>query len=229
MRSSDHSLNLLSLPILPTSPEYLNRPLWCVTGPLCAPSVFCCMIKTYKEYGPAIWGYSVFKGQPGFRTIGQDLRAWKTAEAECWDNHPRFYATQKAALRRVAELITPVCDVNDKPLMKPPPPLRWKKQRDSDGSITFYASRARPYSTFFCIQIDPRDARNRTMTLAAWVGEQTGEPMLERVVKIAANCALEKALSEEIGIWQNQLIREIADLLQARADYTRSLLSINQP
>lgn len=101
-----------SNPIIPEAPQWHNRPLWCVTGPTCQPSVFCCALRHHgPQWGLCIWGYSVWAGEPGFRTLGQRLDEWAAKEQERWDYAPRFYATQQAALTEVVRLITPECSV----------------------------------------------------------------------------------------------------------------------
>lgn len=102
---------LLTHAIDPYAPRWHNRPLWCVTGPTCSPNVFCCTLKDHGEWSLCIWGYSVWGGEPGFRTLGQRLRDWCRNETERWENAPRFYATQQAAIARLTELITPQCAV----------------------------------------------------------------------------------------------------------------------
>jgi hypothetical protein len=62
----------------PLQPEYWNKPLWFVYGSEAWPMVLCAMIK--NNAGVNIWGYSVWKRQPGFRTLGQDAGAWINRE-----------------------------------------------------------------------------------------------------------------------------------------------------
>lgn len=98
----------------PANARWHNRPLWCVTGPTCEPSVFCCAIKDHGVngglcLGAHIWGYSVWGGEPGFRTLGERLTYWTAQQTARWNNVPRFYATLQAALAHVTELVTPAC------------------------------------------------------------------------------------------------------------------------
>lgn len=83
--------------------EYLDQPIWCVTGAECAPSVFCCRIAktTALNSQPVIWGFSVYKGDPGFRTLGQRLDVFR-------EQNPRavFFATPADATSYLYELIT---------------------------------------------------------------------------------------------------------------------------
>jgi hypothetical protein len=55
----------------------LRQMLWAVTGPGCFPNVFACHLNTIRNGDDAryIWGFSVHKGKPGFRTLGQN-KAW---------------------------------------------------------------------------------------------------------------------------------------------------------
>lgn len=83
--------------VSPLDPQHAGKPLWCVYGPDCFPSLICCRIKDGN-----IWGYSVWKRQPGFRTLGISLEAF-AKERET----PRFYAAQADALERLAKITTP--------------------------------------------------------------------------------------------------------------------------
>jgi len=74
---------------------------WCVYGPDCFPTMFCCRIKNYPDASPAIWGYSVYRRVPGFRTLGQDVEEWSKGK------NPRFFETQREALDLLAKLTTP--------------------------------------------------------------------------------------------------------------------------
>jgi hypothetical protein len=51
-------------------------------------------------------GYSVYRGSPGFRTLGRNLD-WLD------NNEAKLFATQDAALEYLRTLTTPRCDVDD--------------------------------------------------------------------------------------------------------------------
>jgi hypothetical protein len=85
----------------PRKGEYRDRPLWCVYGPECFPTMFCCSINLHPTCGLTIWGYSVYQGEPGFRTLGRKLDKWaEDAEAV-------FFAEQAHALEHMARITTP--------------------------------------------------------------------------------------------------------------------------
>jgi hypothetical protein len=44
--------------------------LWAVYGPSSFPTVFACRMRDYDYADRAIWGFSVYKRIPGFRTLG---------------------------------------------------------------------------------------------------------------------------------------------------------------
>ena len=53
----------------------LNTPLWCVYGYKYGLSIMSCMIN--QPWGKkTIWGYSVYKRVPGYRTLGVDVEQW---------------------------------------------------------------------------------------------------------------------------------------------------------
>lgn len=53
----------------------LNKPLWCVYGYKYGLSIMSCMIN--QPWGArTIWGYSVYKRVPGYRTIGAGAEEW---------------------------------------------------------------------------------------------------------------------------------------------------------
>lgn len=55
----------------PNDPVNLNRTLWCVHGHKAHPAIHCLRIKASQNMkGHFVWGYSVWKGEPGFRTLG---------------------------------------------------------------------------------------------------------------------------------------------------------------
>lgn len=51
-------------------PEIIEaKALWCVYGPKCFPSMICCKVNE-SAHGQIIWGFSIYKRSPGFRTLG---------------------------------------------------------------------------------------------------------------------------------------------------------------
>ncbi len=78
----------------------LRTPLWCVYGTEFWPSIICCMIN--KPFGQerSIWGYSVYRNSPAFRTLGQN---------ESWinTNNAKLFISQEDALEYLRKLTTP--------------------------------------------------------------------------------------------------------------------------
>lgn len=92
----------------PALPENHNRDLWLVYGVECMPTILCCRIEGLLHNEPIIWGYSVYRGEPGFRTLGRNVLDWMKALEEkygwsLWE----FYLNQDQAFLRLRELTTP--------------------------------------------------------------------------------------------------------------------------
>lgn len=101
----------------PRDTMFTNVPLWCVYGYDFCPQVMACKIsrahieaakaagRDYVHMGPAILGYSVFKRQPGYRTLGQDLAHWLNSH----ETHKtaKFFISQREALAYLSDLLTP--------------------------------------------------------------------------------------------------------------------------
>lgn len=92
----------------PNLVENHDRILWCVHGVDCFPAMFCCKIRMHAEFGPIIWGYSVYKRKTGFRTLGQNVNTWMQGLKE---KHGQdlfeFYDDHGDAISRIAKLTTP--------------------------------------------------------------------------------------------------------------------------
>ena len=98
--------------INPLDPTNHDRPLWLVYGVECQPQIVCCKIMMCGEpddLQPTIWGFRVYEGVPGFRTIGRYLKEWMEIMQEQygWDMW-EFYSDQDAALTRLQLLTDPV-------------------------------------------------------------------------------------------------------------------------
>lgn len=85
----------------------LDTPLWCVYGAKSFPSIIVCKILKDPKYGLIIWGYSIYKRQPGFRTLGQRLSDWLASE---YHENAFFFEKQVDAIAYINELVTPKCD-----------------------------------------------------------------------------------------------------------------------
>jgi hypothetical protein len=92
----------------PNLSENLDRPLWCVHGFECFPEIFCCKIRADAEYGPIIWGYSVYRRKPGFRTLGRNVNTWmQELKDKFGQDMFEFYDDHGEAIARIAKLTTP--------------------------------------------------------------------------------------------------------------------------
>lgn len=67
--------------------------------------MLCCIVRDHPTCGLTIWGYSVYRRSPGFRTLGLSLKEWRK-EVES----PKFFEHQVHALSHLADITTPKCD-----------------------------------------------------------------------------------------------------------------------
>lgn len=81
--------------------DYLNVPLWCVYGSKAFPSILCFRLRE-SEGKVIIWGYSTYKNQPAFRTLGTYLNIWVSNK-----ENPVFFSNQDDALNYLRAIITP--------------------------------------------------------------------------------------------------------------------------
>lgn len=85
----------------PLKPEFHNIPIWCVYGYDCFPQLICCRLS--EGHGSInIWGFSIYKRSPGFRTIGLPVDDWRKKYDKCV-----FFSTQDSALEYLKKLTTP--------------------------------------------------------------------------------------------------------------------------
>lgn len=92
-----------------------GKPLWVVYGDKCFPQLLCAKLLAYTAdhqllragvAGPrvCIWGYSVYRRQPGFRTLGIEVGEWvKRSSFE-----PMFFDVQEEALEILRKLTVPM-------------------------------------------------------------------------------------------------------------------------
>lgn len=80
----------------------MDTPLWVVCGYESFPQVFPCIIRSNKD-GPVIWGYSIWKRNGGYRTLGIHAAEFVVRHDICF-----FFRSQELALEYVGQLITPV-------------------------------------------------------------------------------------------------------------------------
>lgn len=81
--------------------EHQYKPIWVVYGSTAFPSLLCCKINHCQGVA-CIWGYSVWKRVPGFRTLGQHLSQWVEKSELCF-----FFADQQHALDFLKLTTTP--------------------------------------------------------------------------------------------------------------------------
>lgn len=86
----------------PLQPENFGKPLWNIHGHKAFPAILCCKISNQTEFGPTIWGFSIWKRSPGFRTLGINVSTWAKGKELC-----EFYDSQEEALDRLRVLTTP--------------------------------------------------------------------------------------------------------------------------
>lgn len=84
-------------PIDPFDPQHWDKPLFVVYGSSAFPSLLCCKVRL-NEGVPTIWGFSLWRRTPGFRTLGIKLKTWVERETD-----PRFYLSQEEAFEAIRE------------------------------------------------------------------------------------------------------------------------------
>jgi len=98
--------------IEPSDARWHNKPLWVVFGHQNEPSILPCVLRAYDEDHRmlpdgrpgtvVIWGYSVWRQRPGYRTYGLDLSTWvQRSELE-----PVFFDSHDDAIERIRSLTT---------------------------------------------------------------------------------------------------------------------------
>ena len=88
-------------PIDPFDPQHWDKPLFVVYGSSAFPSLLCCKVlhrASYLDKDPCIWGFSIWRRSPGFRTLGIKLKTWVEREID-----PRFYLSQEEAFEVLRE------------------------------------------------------------------------------------------------------------------------------
>jgi len=71
--------------------------LWGVYGPDCFPTIFPCKLRNYPVHGRAIWGFSIYRRKPSFRTLG-------TGKDWADKNGLRLFRSKTAAFAEVSRL-----------------------------------------------------------------------------------------------------------------------------
>ena len=96
------------MPIInPRDPINRVKPLWCVYGHEAWPKIICCKLLWYPfSEQCVIWGYSVYDGIPGFRTLGVGIDKF-IQEFSKGGFEPIFYDDIDEALDCIKNYITP--------------------------------------------------------------------------------------------------------------------------
>lgn len=88
-------------------PANHGKTLWLVYGHKCFPSILCCQIKA-SGMGPAIWGFSVYRRSPGFRTLGRVVSTWIEEQKSKYSMDMfEFYDVHEEAINRLRDITTP--------------------------------------------------------------------------------------------------------------------------
>lgn len=91
-----------------------GTPHWCVFGPSSFPKIICFTLhfwetndSKYKHLeGYNIWGYSVYRKKPGFRTIGKNFNDW-IREQQLNGDMPVFFGNIDHATEYLKSILTP--------------------------------------------------------------------------------------------------------------------------
>jgi hypothetical protein len=92
--------------------KYSKVALWCVYGHNAFPKIIACTISAHSD----IWGYSVWNGVPGYRTLGIELTKWmddNSVDEVGGRMPPRFFNKQKKALAHLSNIVTPDVDLGE--------------------------------------------------------------------------------------------------------------------
>lgn len=75
-----------------------NKSLWLVYGHDAFPQLLCCRVRAQNGM-LVIWGFSVYRRSPGFRTLGMDVQEFLSRHTL-----KEFYDDQDEALARLKKL-----------------------------------------------------------------------------------------------------------------------------
>ena len=92
--------------------QHIGETLWVVYGFECFPSILCCRLKQNlidvdRTIETCIWGYSVYRREPGFRTLGKTLQQWRNDHAKYGQDLEVWFTEQEAAMAYLNLLVTP--------------------------------------------------------------------------------------------------------------------------
>lgn len=89
-------------------PANLNKTLWLVYGQKFFPSILCCKLSRNKDGDVVIWGFSVYRRSPSFRTLGRNVATWmESLKATHAHDMFEFYDDQNDAIERLRDITTP--------------------------------------------------------------------------------------------------------------------------
>jgi len=85
-----------------------DKPLWLIYGHDSFPSILCCKLNLKLHGYTVIWGYSIYRRSPGFRTLGQAVDTWinKGKSTHGYSLY-EFYDNHDEAIERIRALTTP--------------------------------------------------------------------------------------------------------------------------
>lgn len=88
--------------------ENLFKPLWVVYGSTARPAMRAVCCNNAGGSRGVLWGYSVYKRSPGYRTDGIDINVWKERNGD--DFEPLFFDSHPNAIDFMRQLTTPRCE-----------------------------------------------------------------------------------------------------------------------
>lgn len=92
----------------PVDNTFHDKPVWVVYGHDCFPQIICCKLESKLHGYTVIWGYSIYRRSPGFRTMGRDVLAWMAEMQKTYSYSLfEFYSEHDEAIDRIRELTTP--------------------------------------------------------------------------------------------------------------------------
>lgn len=159
--------------------------LWGVYGPDCFPTVFACKLKDYPDAHRAIWGYSVYEGEPGYRTLGVDVD-----KGSVWprDRNLRLFRYRQQAFDYIASLF-PEPDA-----LSPPSAL------DGEGVVERLEEAAQRVLDF-CF----KQERSRPLVSIPRSTEDVDALLAEAAATIRTQAAALQSAKADARVWHNAL------------------------
>lgn len=82
----------------------LGTTLWGVYGSDCAPTIFAFQLNDGTAFGRAMWGFSIYKRKPGFRTFG-------TSKKWAEEHGLKIFLSPAAAFSHIQSLFSRISEV----------------------------------------------------------------------------------------------------------------------